>query len=104
MPNCKKCQSQDVSKNEFVRCKQRYLCKTCGYNFVSGDARSKPETAVKRALAVILYSVGKASYRFIAKLFGGSPSTVQKWLASEAAALEMPEISDNIREIEFDEM
>ncbi len=35
MPTCKKCESQEVSKNGFVRCKQRNLCKTCDYNFVS---------------------------------------------------------------------
>ena len=104
MPTCKKCETQEVSKNGFLRCKQRYLCKTCGYNFVCGDERSNPKTAVKRAFAVILYSLGKASYRFIAKLFNVSPSTVQKWIASEAAPLEMPEIPDALREIEFDEM
>lgn len=104
MPDCKNCQSSKVTKNGFVREKQRYRCKDCGYNFVCGDQRKNPQTAAKRAFAVILYSVGKASYRFIAKLFDVAPSTVQRWLDSEAALLDDPEISDTIREIEFDEM
>lgn len=104
MPSCKKCQSQQITKNGFVRSKQRYRCKGCGYNFVLGDGRTDPQTAVKRAFAVILYSVGKASYRFIAKLFDVAPSTVQKWLASEAALVDTPQIPPNCRELEFDEM
>ena len=104
MPNCKKCQSEQVSKNGFVRNKQRSLCKACDYNFVRVDDRTKPETAVKRAFSVILYFVGKASYRFIAKVFNVAPSTVQKWISSEAERLEGPQISDDVREIEFDEV
>ena len=104
MPNCKKCESQQVTKNGFVRSKQRYRCKTCGYNFINGDGRVNPNTVVKRAFAVILYSIGKASYGLIAKLFDVSPSTVQRWLESEAARVPEPEIPETIREIEFDEM
>ena len=42
-------------------------------NFVLGDKRIKPDTAVKRAFGVILYTLGKSSYGFIAKLFGVTP-------------------------------
>ena len=104
MPKCKKCESQHVTKNGFVRSKQRYRCKACGYNFITGDGRVNPDTAVKRAFAVLLYSIGKASYGFIAKLFDVSPSTVQRWLESEAARVPEPEIPETIREIAFDEM
>ena len=55
---------------------QRYKCKECGYNFVVGDGRVDPNAAVKRAFAVILYSLGKGSYGFIAKLFGVTPPAV----------------------------
>ena len=44
---------------------------------------------------MIFYRVGKASYRFIAKLFGVSPSS---------KTLDVPKIAGNIREIEFDEI
>ena len=104
MSNCKNCHSSEVTKNGFVRSKQRYRCKTCGYNFVEGDERTNPQTTIKRAFAVILYSLAKASYGTIANLFNVSPSTVQKWLAKEAALLSEPEIPINTRELEFDEM
>ena len=104
MLSCKNCEEKQVVKNGIVRQQQRYRCKSCGYNFVLGDKRVKMETAVKRAFAVILYALGKSSYGFIAKLFGVTPPAVQKWLKQEAEILKEPEISAEIREMEFDEM
>lgn len=101
---CKQCDSKEVVKNGCVREQQRYKCKNCGLNFVMGDKRVKADTAVKRAFAVILYSLGKSSYGFIAKLFGVTPPAVRKWLKQEAALLEEPEIPATIKEMEFDEM
>lgn len=101
---CKKCQSDDIVKNGFVRKKARFRCKVCGYNFVVGDARPKRDAAVKRALAVILYALGKASFGFLAKLFGVSRTTTYKWIKKEAALTEEPTLSADIKEMEFDEM
>ena len=101
---CKECKSKEVVKNGKVRNQQRYKCKSCGLNFIAGDRRVKEQTAVKRAFAVILYSLGKSSYRFIGKLFGVNASAVQKWLRREAAFLSEPEIPATIKEMEFDEM
>lgn len=101
---CKHCDSKEVVKNGWVRDQQRYRCKSCGLNFVMGDKRVKPDTAIKRAFAVILYSLGKSSYGFIAKLFGVTPPAVEKWLKREAALLREPEIAATIQEMEFDEM
>jgi len=50
-----------VVKNGFVRKKERYLCKNCSRTFVIEDAKKKESLKVKKALAVILYSLGKAS-------------------------------------------
>ena len=104
MLSCKNCDNQEVVKNGIVRDEQRYRCKTCGFNFILGDKRVKLDTAVKRAFAVILYALGKSSYGFIAKLFGVTPSAVQKWLKQEASILKEPKISAEIKEMEFDEM
>lgn len=101
---CKNCGSEKNTKNGYKGEKQRYKCKDCGYNFVCGDNRINLETKSKRAFAVLLYSVGSCSMRFIARLLGVNPSTVLKWLRHEADKLEEPEISSNIKEIEFDEM
>ncbi len=104
MNRCKHCDSKEVVKNGYVRDQQRYRCKSCGLNFVMGDKRVKSDTAIKRAFAVILYSLGKSSYGFIAKLFGVTPPAVQKWLRREAALLGEPKIPTTIQEMEFDEM
>ncbi|MGH9470127.1 MAG: IS1/IS1595 family N-terminal zinc-binding domain-containing protein, partial [Terriglobia bacterium] len=51
MNGCKRCDSKEVVKNGCVRDQQRYKCKSCGLNFVMGDKRVKPDTAIKRAFA-----------------------------------------------------
>lgn len=104
MEKCKHCGHEKSVKNGNVRGKQRYKCKSCGYNFVIGDGRVDENTAVKRALAVILYAVGKGSFGFIAKLFGVTPPAVLKWIRQEAVTMKDPEISGSIKEMEFDEM
>ncbi|OIN85068.1 transposase domain protein [Francisella sp. TX07-6608] len=101
---CKRCNSQEIHRNGIVRNKQRYKCKSCSYNFVLNDGRINPETAIKRAFTVIMYSLGKCSYGFIGKLFGVSRTTIQNWLEQEADLLKEPIIADNLSEIEFDEM
>ena len=104
MVSCKKCARTEIVKNGLVRGKQRYRCKTCGCNFVRGDERTDSHALVKRALAVLLYAIGKGSLRFIARLFGVTPAAVLKWIRREAADLEYPAIPGDLREMEFDEM
>ena len=102
--NCKNCGCEQVSKNGKVRFQQRYRCKGCGFNFVEGDKRSKPLTAIKRAFAIILYLLGKASYGFIAKLFNVTSAAVLKWIRKEAMTIEEHEIFCHLEGVAFDEM
>jgi hypothetical protein len=104
MMPCKRCGSGDTVKHGVVRKKQRYCRKKCGYNFVSGDQRVKESVAVKKALAVILYSLGKASFGMLGKLFGHLRALTYRWIAEEAARLPDPVIANDIKEMEFDEM
>jgi transposase-like protein len=76
MPACKKCQSANIVKNGTAREKQRFKCKDCKLNFVEGDQRISESIIVKRALSVILYSLGQASLGFMGKLFGVHKTTV----------------------------
>ena len=101
---CKRCENQEAVKNGHRRGKQRYKCKSCGLNFVIGDDRIKKETTIKRAFAVILYSLGKSSYGFIAKLFLVTRASVLKWLKKEGSSIEEPKVPSTIKEMEFDEM
>lgn len=102
--NCKKCKKENIIKNGFVRGKQRYRCKDCQYNFVEGDLRIKQENVVKRALAVLLYSMGRGTFNFIGKLLNVSHVSVYKWIRQEAEQINFPEIKNTIQEIEIDEM
>ena len=63
---CKKCDSEHAVKNGKVRLKQRYKYKLCDFNFVLGDQREKISSEGK-ALTILLYGGGKASYGFIAR-------------------------------------
>jgi len=65
---CKHCPQNETVKNGYVRDKQRYQCKLCGYNVVLGDQRSTHATEVKNAWCLLLYSLGKSSFGLLAKL------------------------------------
>ena len=90
-------------KNGIIREKQRYKCKECGYNFVIGDKREEVKPEVK-ALAVLMYWTGKASYRFIAKLFNVNRTAVLKWIRNIEGKLPEPKIDGEIKEIQIDEL
>jgi len=89
--------------NGRVRSQQRYKCKECGFNFVLGDKREKLSPSA-RALAILLYGRGKASYGFISKLLKISPVGVMKLIKRTADSLPEPEIGSSIKEVSFDEM
>src|SRR3970282_191605 len=104
MTECKRCHAKATIKNGIVRGKTRYRCKDCGYNFTEGDGRVKETLVVKKALAVILYSLGKASFGMLGKIFGVNRSLTYRWIKEEADKLPEPLVSGEIREMEFDEM
>jgi transposase-like protein len=104
MAECKNCKSENTVKNGIKRKKQRYLCKDCRYNFVIGHAHHSPQKRAKKALVVMLYSLGKGSYTNLAKIFGVSNGTIYNWVTEAANALPEVTVADEITEIEFDEM
>jgi len=100
---CKKCFSDQYIKNGIVRDKQRYKCKNCGYNFVSGDTRQKI-TVEGKALSILLYSSGKASYEFIAKQLKVSPVAIMNLVKRETEGLTKPIVSSSVKKVEFDKI
>jgi transposase-like protein len=80
MCKCQKCKSENYVKNGYVRGKQRYICKYCKYTFVKEQKQVKLSSEVIDALVILLYSTGKASCRFIGRLFGVSGNTISNWL------------------------
>jgi transposase len=101
---CKNCQNTHTVKNGFVRDTQRYKCKMCGYNFVLGDERRPHTTEIKKALCIILSSLGTASFGFVAKLFGVSRTTTYDWIRQAASIIDEPALDSDIQEIECAEM
>ena len=57
MVACKRCGGEQAAKNGKVRGKERYKCKQCRLNFAEGDKRVNASLMIKKALAVILYSL-----------------------------------------------
>jgi transposase-like protein len=104
MIECKNCKSTSSTKNGIVRKKQRYKCKDCGYNFVIGHAHTSTKKLAKKAIVVLLYSLGRTSYSKLAKIFGVTNGTIHNWVTEAANRLPIPTISNDITEIEFDEM
>lgn len=83
MSVCKNCSSTHIVKNGFVRKKQRYRCKECGFNFVEGDGRTSDAIAAKKAMLILLYSMGKISFNMLGKIFHMWPSQVYRWIVKE---------------------
>ena len=104
MIQCKECQKSNIVKNGIVREKQSYKCKSCGCNFIIGDSRINPATELKRHTCVLFYSLGNASFRFLAKLFDVSPATTYQWVRKTTEKLGEPVVSAGVKEIEIDEM
>ena len=101
---CKKCESERVVKNGVVLKKQRYLCKDCGYNFREGDNRTNEGIAAKKALCILLYTLGKGSFRMMGRLLDVDHVQVYRWIREFAALLPEPEVPADIKHMEFDEM
>ena len=104
MIQCKECLSDTIVKNGIVRKKQRFKCKSRGCNFIIGDSRINPAVELKRHTCVLFYSLGKASFLFLAKLFDVSPATTYQWVRKTAETLGDPVVSAEVKEIEIDEM
>jgi transposase-like protein len=99
---CKHCGKNNHVKNGFVRGKQRYRCKECGHNFTDTPRRGRSEAS--KALAILLYSMGRASYRFIGNLLDVSAVAVYKWIRKAGLELPSSEPVGEIKEIEIDEV
>ena len=55
-------------------------------------------------MLILLYSLGKASFNLLARLFDTWPSQVYRWVLQEGLSLPEQKISVTIKEMEFDEM
>jgi len=98
---CKKCGSSSCVKSGYIRNNQRYMCKECRCNFKLGDNRGKISPEAK-ALGMLMYGSGKASYGMIARLFKVTRSAVLYWIRSMGSKLPEPQINTEIEEVSID--
>ena len=104
MIQCQECQSDTTVKNGIGRNKQRYQCKSGGGNFIIGDSPLNSATQLQRQTGVLFYSLGKASFRFLAQLFAVSPATTYQWVGKSAETLAEPVVSAAVKELKIDQM
>ncbi|KAA6314454.1 hypothetical protein EZS27_034928 [termite gut metagenome] len=76
--NCPRCNSDKRVKSGFIKGKQRYKCKACGYHFtVESKSTSKPLSLKKQALRLYLEGLG---FRSIGRILGVSNVSVLRWI------------------------
>jgi transposase len=101
---CKKCGSEKTVKSGVVGGRQRFRCKGCGCNFRLGDNRTDEKIAAKKALCILWYAMGKGSYRMMGRILNVDHSLVYRWIRDFGKSLAEPKVSQDIKEIEFDEV
>jgi len=105
--HCIRCGGTEFRKNGVNKGKQRYACKSCGYNFTNMHGRGKPPAMKLQALQLYTENAG---LRSIGRLLGISPSTVMRWVATagqdimERMRATLPQSIDGMDIIEIDEM
>ena len=101
MPECPKCQASVIVKNGHHLGRQRYRCKSCGFQFTRSSPRGRP--ASEKAMAVTLYTMG-LPLNSIARLFKVSTPAVLRWVKIFAEkTYEKPEPREAVV-VELDEM
>jgi transposase-like protein len=103
MVACQNCHDTPTVHNGCVRDKPRDTCQRCGDNFVRGDERHSHAPEGKKAVCLLLSSLGQASCGFVAKLLGVSRTTTYDWIRPAAASTDEPTIAEDMQAIEWDE-
>jgi transposase-like protein len=84
---CPQCKSKKTVKNGIAKLKQRFLCKSCNYQFTIAEKyvpKDKKSNYGKRALHLLLEGF---SMNETAKMLNIAPSTMQDWQKEWKTAL-----------------
>jgi len=98
--NCKRCQSEKYVKNGFDKRKQRYKCKSCGYNFTDTPPRGCSLEIKLQTLHLYLERLG---FRSIARFLKVSNVAVLNWIKAFGASVEN-KVPAKVNFMEIDEM
>lgn len=96
---CKKCNSSKITKSGKVGGKQRYYCKVCGCHFTEGDNRTNEQIAAKKAMCVVLYSLGKVPFRKLSRIFHISPSLIYRWVVEAGCKTPNLKSADTVKQM-----
>lgn len=83
MIKCKRCGSDKTVKNGFIRGKQRYWCKQCGFHFVEGDQRGYDDALLLKNICKLFQALGTEKYKTIAKYLKRDPAQIFRWMHEE---------------------
>ncbi|GMT49997.1 MAG: hypothetical protein IEMM0008_1536 [bacterium] len=98
--NCPKCQSIHYIKNGLANNRQRYLCKTCKFNYTVPERGKSRE--IKR-IALILY-LERLGFRSIERILKVSHVSVMNWVKRYGEELEELKCDKRLDVIEMDEI
>lgn len=76
---CKRCESANIVKSGIVRGRQRYQCKDCNYVFLLKDRRRTNEANLRKALYLLMCSLGAVSYDVLEELLDRDRSLLSRW-------------------------
>ena len=74
---CRKCRSELLTKNGIVRGRQRYRCRSCGFNFTQEHSNGWPSSS--KLLIVTSYCFGE-NISDLAEQSGATPVSVFRWI------------------------
>jgi len=100
MKKCSKCGSERTVKNGMKSSRQTYLCRECGYRFMSERPRSTEKIKLQ---AVSLYCAG-LSFRTIGVLLGYANTMILIWVREFAKLHYKKPIPKGAIVLELDEM
>jgi IS1 family transposase/transposase-like protein len=105
---CTRCESKTTVNNGKAKGKQRYKCKSCGFNFVEIDGR-RGKNIDKQRMAIHLY-LENMGFRAIGRVLGVSNVAVLKWIRAAGEWIESYHKKNKVNKskaveiIELDEM
>ncbi|MFT4202523.1 MAG: IS1 family transposase [Chitinophagaceae bacterium] len=99
---CVKCNSENKVKRGFVKGKQRFTCKDCGYNYtVEQKTTAKSNSTKRQALQMYLEGLG---FRSIGRILNVSHVSVYNWIKSFGSKVEDIKSGSEVDIVEIDEM
>ncbi|MDQ6989287.1 MAG: helix-turn-helix domain-containing protein, partial [Mariprofundaceae bacterium] len=97
---CPKCSHVIATKSGVIKSRQRWKCKSCGYNYTVASRGASKEQK-RQALELYLEGLG---FRSIGRLLKVSHVSVYNWIRAFGEKLDEIKSDANIKVVEIDEM